>query len=166
MGRRGVVISPSSFTTKLLNVSLFLSYIFAFDQTGKTSMETATSFYILCQYAPACSVWSSKTLNNGSELCCPKGACAIVKYTVPRHTCTYHKEEATRTLSYIYRNWYYLWIELSGWMGSVSYGLGADISLPPCLSVTIGIWTLAYRSDPPTEISGEIVWYDIICNIL
>ena len=34
-----------------------------------------------------------KDLNNSYELCCNKGACAIVKYTVPRHTCTYHKEE-------------------------------------------------------------------------
>ena len=49
-----------------------------------------------------------KNTNNGSELSCHKGACAIVKYTVPRHTGTYHKEEITRTLSYIYRNWYYL----------------------------------------------------------
>ena len=103
-----------------------------------------------------------KDWNNGSELCCPKGACAIVKYTVPRHTCTYHKEEITRTLSYIYINWYYIWIELSGWMGSVSYGLGAELSLPPCLSVTIGIWTLAHKSDPRAEISGEIVWYDAL----
>ena len=49
-----------------------------------------------------------KDLNNSSELCCLKGACAIVKYTVPRHTSAYHKEEITRTLSYIFRNWYYL----------------------------------------------------------
>ena len=57
------------------------------------------------------------------------------------HTWAYHMEKISRRLLYIYRNWYYLWIELSGWMGSVSYGLGADLSLPPCLSVTIGIWT-------------------------
>ena len=42
-----------------------------------------------------------KKTDNGCELCCLKSACAIVKYTVPRHTCTYHKEEITRTLSYI-----------------------------------------------------------------
>ena len=47
-------------------------------------------------------------------------------------------------------------------MGSVSYGLGADLSLPPCLSVTIGIRTLAHKSDPRAEISGEIVWYDAL----
>ena len=68
-------------------------------------------------------------------------------------------EKISRRLFYIYRSWYFLWIELSGWMGSVSYGLGADLSLPPCLSVTIGIWTLAHKSDPRAEISGEIVWY-------
>ena len=55
-----------------------------------------------------------KDLNNGSEHYCPKGACAIDKYALPRHTRAYHKEEITRTLSYIYRNWYYLLIELSG----------------------------------------------------
>ena len=38
-------------------------------------------------------------------------------------------------------------------MGSVSYGLGANLSLPPCLSVTIGIWTSAHKSDPRAEIS-------------
>ena len=56
---------------------------------------------------------------------------------------------------YIYRNWYYLWVELSGWMGSVSNGLGADLSLPPCLSVTIGIWTLAHKSDPRAKSWGK-----------
>ena len=47
-------------------------------------------------------------------------------------------------------------------MGSVSYGLGAELSLPPCLSVTIGIGTLGHKSDPRAEISGEIVWYDVL----
>ena len=49
-------------------------------------------------------------------------------------------------------------------MGSVSYGLGADLSLslPPCLSVTIGIKTLAHKNDPQAEISGEIVRYDAL----
>ena len=74
----------------------------------------------------------------------------------------YHMEKISRKLFYIYGNWYYVWVELSGWMGSVSYGLGADISLPPCLSVTIGIWTLARKSDPRAEISGEIVRYDAL----
>ena len=67
-------------------------------------------------------------------------------------------EKISRRLFYIYRNWCCLWVELSGWMGSVSYGLGADLSLPPYLSVTMGIWTLAQKSDPRAEISGEIVW--------
>ena len=78
------------------------------------------------------------------------------------HTWAYHMEKISRRLFYIYRNWYYLWVELSGWMGSVSYGLGADLSLPPCLSATIGIWTLAHKSDPRAEISGEIVWYEAL----
>ena len=71
-------------------------------------------------------------------------------------------EKISRRLYYICRNWYYLLVELSGWMGSVSYGLGADLSLPPCLSVTIGIWTLAHKSDLRAEISGSIVGYDAL----
>ena len=71
-------------------------------------------------------------------------------------------ENMSRRLFYIYRNWYYLWVELSGWMGSVLHGLGADLSLPPCLSVTIGIWTKAHKSDSRAEISGEIVRYDAL----
>ena len=39
---------------------------------------------------------------------------------------------------------------------------GPDLSLPPCLSVTIGIWALAHNSDPRAEISGEIVRYDAL----
>ena len=78
------------------------------------------------------------------------------------HTWAYHMDKISRRLFYIYRNWYYLWVELSGWMGSVSYGLGADLSLPPCLSETIGIWTSPHKSDPRAEISGEIVWYDAL----
>ena len=59
---------------------------------------------------------------------------------------------------------YYIY-KLSGWMGSVSYGLGADLSLPPCLSVTIGIWTLAHKSDPRAEILGEIVRYNALAPL-
>ena len=82
--------------------------------------------------------------------------------SISTHLWAYHMEKISRRLFYICRNWYYLWVELSGWMGYVSYGLGADLSLPPCLSVTIGIWTLAHKSDPRAEISGEIVWYDAL----
>ena len=74
-------------------------------------------------------------------------------------------EKMFRRLFYIYRNWCYLWVELSGWVGSVSYDLGADLSLPPCPSVTIGIWTSAHKSDPQAEISGEIVWYDALAPL-
>ena len=73
-------------------------------------------------------------------------------------------EKISKKMFYIYENWYYVRVELSGWMGSVSYGLGADLSLPPCLSVTIGVWTLAHKSDPRAEISGEIVWYDALAR--
>ena len=61
------------------------------------------------------------------------------------HTWAYHIEKISRRLFYIDRNWYCLWIELSGWMGSVLYGLGADLSLPVCLSVTIGMSTLKIK---------------------
>ena len=50
-----------------------------------------------------------------------------------------HMEEIGRPMVYIYRNCNYLWSELRGWKGFVTYGLGADISLPPCLET--GIWT-------------------------
>ena len=45
-------------------------------------------------------------------------------------------------------------------MGSVSYGLGADLSLPRCQSAATGISTLAHKSDPRAEISGEIVRFE------
>ena len=77
-------------------------------------------------------------------------------------TCMYHMKEASRKLCYIFRNCYKIWIELSGWKGSVTYGLGADLSLPQCLSVTTGIWTLTHKSDLRAEISGSIVWYDAL----
>ena len=44
--------------------------------------------------------------------------------------------------------------------GSVTYGLGPDISLSHCLET--GIWGLAHKSDHRTEISGSILWYDAL----
>ena len=58
--------------------------------------------------------------------------------------CKYHMEEITGTLWYIYRNCSMLDIDPSGWKGSVTYGLGADISLPPCLAT--GIWNLVPKA--------------------
>ena len=46
-------------------------------------------------------------------------------------------------------------------MGSVSYGLGADLSLPPCLSVTIGIRTSAHKSDPRGKSFGTTLWHHV-----
>ena len=71
-------------------------------------------------------------------------------------------KETSRKLFYIFRNCYKIWNELSGWKGSVTYGLGADLSLSQCLSVTTGIWTLTHKSDLRVEISGSIVWYDAL----
>ena len=47
-------------------------------------------------------------------------------------------------------------------MGSVSHDLGTDLFLPPCMSVTMSIKTLAHKSDPRAEISGEIIWHDAL----
>ena len=57
---------------------------------------------------------------------------------------TYHMEEITSRLLHIYRTRWLLQVELSGWKGSVQYGLGADISLPPCLAT--GIWILVPKA--------------------
>ena len=49
------------------------------------------------------------------------------------------------------------------WMkGSVTYGLGADLSLPHYLSVTGGIGTSAYKSDHRAEMYGNIVRFDAL----
>ena len=80
--------------------------------------------------------------------------------TVPIQTWTYHMEEITSKLFYIHRNCYYLYIDLRGWKGSVTNGLGADTSLPHCLAT--GIWTLGHKSDHRAEISENINWYDTL----
>ena len=60
------------------------------------------------------------------------------------HTCASHMEEITCKFLYIYRSCFILQIDPSGWKGSVSNGLGADISLPHCLAT--GIWNLAPKA--------------------
>jgi len=84
--------------------------------------------------------------------------------SVPRHTWRYQMEDRTTPLLHIYINCYKVGVELSGWKGSVTYGLGADISLPPCptSSGMKGFWNPSHKSDPRAEISGEIVWYDAL----
>ena len=51
-------------------------------------------------------------------------------YTVLRHARTYHFEEITGINWHIYGNRSILKFDPSGWKGSVTYGLGADISFP------------------------------------
>ena len=68
-----------------------------------------------------------------------------------RRTSKYKMEGKTRTLSYILE--IATKCELSEWKGSVTYGLGADISLLHCLET--GIWNLAHKSDHRAEIFGE-----------
>ena len=55
-----------------------------------------------------------------------------------------HMDEVTGNLWLIYGNDTMLGIEPSGWKGFVTYGLGADTSLPPCLAT--GIWTLVPKA--------------------
>ena len=63
------------------------------------------------------------------------------------------------------------WVELSWveWKGYVTYGPGADISLPHYLKpgvhyqIAMGsCWSLAHKSDPRAEIWGNIVRYDAL----
>ena len=69
-------------------------------------------------------VWSLKCVSLLERV----GNCKICSTVV--HTWAYHMEKISRRLFYIYRNWYYLWVELSGWMGSVSYGLEVRLISP------------------------------------
>jgi len=55
-------------------------------------------------------------------------------HTEPRLTCTYHMAEITGTVLCVYVDWSPIRTPLIGWKGSVTHGLGADISLPPYLS--------------------------------
>ena len=64
--------------------------------------------------------------------------------TVPWYTFTYHLEELTGNLWHVHGSDSLLWIEPSGRKGSVTYGLGADSSLPPCLAT--GIWALVPKA--------------------
>ena len=114
---------------------------------------------IMCQYAPARTVWNSAWL---------KYWLWTLKYVllqecmrhyqicrVPRYTWIYHMEEITGTLLYIYWSYYYMWIELRGWKGSVTYGLGADISLPPSLPADRYLNLGSPQKRPPGRNLGE-----------
>ena len=99
---------------------------------------------VLGQYAP------TRTVRNKTRLLIFKWVFLLERkrncqtFTVPRHTRRYQMEEISRELIHIYRNCYYLRIEPSEWKGSVTHGLGAGISLPPCLAT--GIWNLAPKA--------------------
>lgn len=56
------------------------------------------------------------------------------------HSWMYHMGEITDTLLNMYRNCFILLIDPSRWKGSVSFGLGADFTLPHCLAT--GVWNL------------------------
>ena len=66
--------------------------------------------------------------------------------TPPENTCMYHKEKLAGIILHIYRIYLIHRTDSSGWKGSVSHGLGADISLPPCLAT--GIWNLGPKATP------------------
>ena len=57
---------------------------------------------------------------------------------------TYHLDEVTGTLRHTHGHDLVLQIEPNGWKGSVTYGLGADDSLPQCPMT--GIWTLVPKA--------------------
>ena len=76
------------------------------------------------------SLWGRECIKEG-VLC--KSACAIVKYAPPQDAFQRATWRKYVECYCIYRNCYHLLIELSGRKGSVTYGLGADISLPPSL---------------------------------
>ena len=94
-------------------------------------------------HVPACTLGEKMTskMTRHHNLSLSVRAHAQMTYT---NISTYHMEEITGTLLYIYRNCVILEIEPSGWKGSVPYGLGADISLPPCLAT--GIWNLVPKA--------------------
>ena len=62
---------------------------------------------ILSQYAPACTV-SKKESNNHLNLVWQRAHARLSNTPSQNTICTYHKEERTTTLFYIYGNWYYL----------------------------------------------------------
>ena len=72
-----------------------------------------------------------------------------------------YMEETTGALRSINRNYWLSEIEPSGRKGSVTYGLGADISLPPSQPGDRYL-KLGSKSDHRAEISGNIVWYDAL----
>ena len=79
--------------------------------------------------------------------------------TVPRQPFTYHLKDITLWYMiyiyiyiYIYRNDTLLEVVPSGWKGSVTYGLGADISLPHCLAT--GIWSLVLKATSGSKTRG------------
>ena len=99
---------------------------------------------VLGQYAPARTVWNkTRLLSLKSEFLLERKRNCLT-FTVTGHTYRYQMEEITRALLHIHRNCYYLRFELSEWKGSVTHGLGADISLPHCLAT--GIWNLAPKA--------------------
>ena len=91
-------------------------------------------------------------------------------HTVLRHSFFYHMDEITGAPWYIYTNSWLYQIDPSGRKGSVSYGLGADISLPPCLAT--GIWNSAPKatSGPKSRGAsfGTALWHHVqrYCAIL
>ena len=78
------------------------------------------------------------------DSCVRKAHAQLLLPTIPRHMYPYHLEERIDTLWYIYGNYLLQQIEPSGWKGFVTYGLGADTSLPHCLAT--GIWTLVQKA--------------------
>ena len=140
----------------------------------------------LCQYAPARTIWKNtwhRMALNYKEECFCKRACAIVKYaprscTTARHTRTYHMEEITRMLFYMYihalhsyihtyiHTYIHMWKLLpilyrvewtKGFCYVWSRGRHFSPSLPGNRYLKLGS-----KSDLRAEISGSIVGYDAL----
>ena len=92
-----------------------------------------------------------------------RGTALLVFSLRMRNFVTYHKEEITSTLLYIYRSYYLLkssWVDerdLSHMVKGPTY-----LSLPACRWRLVSETCMTHKSDPRAEISGEIVWYDAL----
>ena len=64
-------------------------------------------------------------------------------YPTKKHVYVPHGRNNWCTSIYI-QKLLHMWIVPSGWKGSVTHGLGADISLPQCLAT--GIWNLVPKA--------------------
>ena len=115
-------------------------------------------------FVPACTIWKDTGFImalHHKQKCFLQEPCAILIYEPPQGTLEPTTWRKLLECCGIYRSCYQLLIEPSGWKGSVTYGLGNDISLPPSLPGDRYL-NLGSKSDLRAEISGSIVRYDAL----